>query len=361
MSVEREKEKTQQPGQDRRDAVNRGFPAQFAELLSHANEFYQMRALTNPVSGGILLRMLATPPLRSLPLRPHPESPLGMSAAPWRTSRQLAELSKTTRSENDSFSFAVLGDAEPGRFWIFRALFNRKGVFARQLQAIQEQSVDFSIQLGDMVSRGVEGNYRRFFHELSGVGVRKPYLTVIGNHDRHYPHGVSNSILYRSLIGPTRYHFDRGGVRFVVADSSANRMEPSQLRWLKKALDTPLRKVVFTHIPPALLSLWGDRGAVRKMGGFTEGAREFTEVLSECGVDRVYMGHVHGFGVQDYLGVRYILTGGGGSPLFPCGAKDRFYHYLTVSVGPWGIRDHVHTLEGSSFLIPSGRVIYAAA
>ncbi|MFC1680053.1 hypothetical protein ACFL2T_07585, partial [Elusimicrobiota bacterium] len=53
----------------------------------------------------------------------------------------------------------------------------------------------------------------------------------------------------------------------------------------------------------------------------------------------VYFGHIHGFGVQDFSGVRYVLTGGGGSPLFPSGARDRFHHYLVVSVGPDGVSE----------------------
>ena len=84
-------------------------------------------------------------------------------------------------------------------------------------------------------------------------------------------------------------------------------------------------------------------------------------LMSERGVDRAYMGHVHGFAVQDHLGVRYVLTGGGGSPLFPVGASDRFHHYMTVSVGPGGLREQVHTLSGSGFAIPGGKVVLGTA
>jgi 3',5'-cyclic AMP phosphodiesterase CpdA len=282
-------------------------------------------------------------------------------SAPWRTRLQLELLTRTERSPYETFSFAVLGDCEPGRFWIFRALFNQQGVFSRQLSAIQSHSIDFAIQLGDMVSRGLPGNYVNFFRELSGLSVEKPYLTVIGNHDRHNPHGRSNSKVYRSIFGRNNYYFERGGARFVSLDSSSGRLSKAQFKWLRLVLDTPLRKVVLTHMPPALLELWGSSSAVKRMGGFTEGAEEFVEVMGSSGVDRVYMGHVHAFGVQDYKDVRYVLTGGGGSPLFPCGATDKFHHFLTVTVGPSGIQERVHTLEGESFAIPSGKVLLAAA
>lgn len=277
---------------------------------------------------------------------------------PWRTEAQLARLSESPRARGEAFSFAVIGDAEPGRFWIFRALFNIPGVFARQIAAVQSQSVDFSIQLGDMVSCGVESQYAGFLRLLGALRILKPYLTVIGNHDRSRPNGRSDSKLYRGLIGRSNYFFDRGGVRFVVVDSSYRRLTTAQLKWLRRALDTPLRKLVFTHVPPALLKLWGGQ-AVSKLGGFRQGAAAFTDLMAEKGVERVYMGHVHCFGVQDYKGVRYVLTGGGGSPLFPCGASDRFHHYLTVSVGPEGLAERVHMLDGSSFAIPRGKVLMA--
>lgn len=281
---------------------------------------------------------------------------LNTLAQPWRLRAQLSKLHARPRRPGESFEFAVLGDAEPGRFWIWRKLFNRPGVFEAQLSAIQRQSVDFSIQLGDMVSCGHPHLYERFFRQLHGVGVQKPYLTVCGNHDRSNPHGGSHSRMYRSLFGRSNYHFDYGGVRFVTLDSSGARVTRTQLKWLSMVFDTPLRKVVFTHMPPVMLKLWGG-AAAHKMGGFSHGAGDFTDLMARAGVERVYMGHVHCFGVQDYKGVRYVLTGGGGSPLFPCGSSDKFHHYLTVSVSERGLRERVHSLDGASFEIPSGKVL----
>lgn len=290
-------------------------------------------------------------------LCPNELEELDALAAPWRLKAHLARLEQNPRSEGETFSFAVLGDAEPGRFWIYRKLFNRPGMFARQLAAIQRHSVDFCVQLGDMVSRGIARNYRRFFQEIAAVDVRTPYLTVIGNHDRSRPNGASDSTLYRRLFGASNYFFDRGGWRFVTVDTSSKRLTAAQLRWLDRVLDGPRRSIVFTHVPPALLRLWGGSAAAR-LGGFKQGAVEFAGILSRRKVERVYMGHVHCFGVQDYQGVRYVLTGGGGSPLYPVlGAADRFHHYLTVSVGIHGVRERVHAADGASFAIPAGKIV----
>ncbi len=282
---------------------------------------------------------------------------LVLMASRFRTERQLRRLSRLPGSVGDAVSFAVLGDAEPSRFWIYRKLFNREGVFHDQMHELQKMPLAFTVQLGDMVSKGNVSHYETFFRGLRRVWTGRPYLTVIGNHDRSRPNGKSHSILYRGLFGKPNYFFDHGGVRFVVLDSSAKRVSKTQLKWLKLALDVSGRKIVFTHMPPVQLGLWGGVGAVHELGGFIGGSREFSDIVSAAGVSRVYMGHVHAFGVQDHGGVRYVLTGGGGSALFPSGNKDSFHHYLTVEVTPEGIRDRVHALDGKVFEIPHALVL----
>lgn len=275
---------------------------------------------------------------------------LAAAAAPFRTAAQLSKLAASPRADGETFRFEVIGDAEPGRFWFSRALFNRDtGAFWRMLKRSDSSGADFVVQLGDMVSRGIVRNFRAFFARLTGLSPRTPYLTVIGNHDRESPHGASNDRLYRSLFGSTDYFFDRGGRRFVVLDSSAGRVTPPQLDWLRKVLDPKLPTVVFTHMPPAPLGEWTDFPGRKGSGGFREGSLEFMRLMSERGVERVYMGHVHGLGVIDRGGVRYVLTGGGGSPLYPAPVKARFHHTLTVDAGPDGLSETVRTADGRSF------------
>ncbi len=267
-------------------------------------------------------------------------------AAPFRTEVQLAALHRTTREASETFRAAVVGDAEPGRFWVWRKLFNKKGVFARLMRRVQREPVDFIVQMGDMVSRGTRENYSKLLTLLKSLGPLKPYLTLIGNHDRRRPHGVTDSKLYRSLFGPTDYWFERGGWRFVMVDSSARRVLPEQLQWLDAALDTPLKTIVFTHMPPAYLGEWTDFPGKKGAGGFVKGADEFGEIVRRRGVQRVYMGHIHAFGALEREGVRYVLTGGGGSALFPSRVRDRFHHFLVLELGPQGVVETIHDSDG---------------
>ncbi len=273
-------------------------------------------------------------------------------AAPWRTQTQLDALKQTPRAQEESFRFTVIGDAEPGRFAIWRMLFNEPGVFARLLKDSARRAADFTVQLGDMVSRGTVENFLDFFRDLARIAPEKPYLTVIGNHDRRNPHGVSDSRLYRSVFGPTDYFFDHGGIRFITLDSSAGRVDPKQLDWLDRALDTKLRTVVFTHMAPSAIEPWGKNGGDRPWGGFKDGGQEFAALVARRGVERVYVGHIHGLRAKEYMGVRYVITGGGGSPLYPGGVRNNFHHYLSVEVTPEGIRETVHRADGTSFSLP---------
>jgi len=268
-------------------------------------------------------------------------------AAPWRTERQLSRLEGAPRSPEDALKFAVIGDAEPGRFRVWRWLFNEAGVFERQLAGADRRGADFIMQLGDMVSRGTKTNFTRFFETLARLAPRTPYLTLIGNHDRHKPHGVTNDDEYRSAFGKTNYFFDRGGYRFVALDSSAGRVTHEQLEWLDDTLATPLKTVVFTHMMPAAIRDRSGSGGAFAMGGFKAGSEEFARIVARREVQRVYVGHIHALGVRDYLGVRYVLTGGGGSPLFPLvSPRYAFHHYLTVEAGPNGLVETVHTPDG---------------
>lgn len=279
---------------------------------------------------------------------PGPLGALSRFARKWRTDEQLTKLAASPRS-GSTVRFAVIGDAEPGRFWISRTLFNTPGAFWRMLARADKSRPEFILQLGDMVSRGTVANFWNFLRDLFRAAPRSPYLTVIGNHDRHKPHGITNDRVYRAAFGSTDYAFDRGGRRFIVVDSSAGRLTQAQLGWLDGLLNPSAPTIVFTHIPPAPLSEWTDWGSFKGAGGFKEGAAEFMSLMAANKVQRVYMGHIHGLGRLERDGVTYVLTGGGGSPLFPGPVKQKLHHWLSIEAGPEGVRETVHADNGDSF------------
>jgi hypothetical protein len=290
---------------------------------------------------------------------------------------QLARLGASAPAER--FTFGVIGDAEPGRFPWERIFSPGHAVFAAEMASLQGAAPDFIFQLGDFVSEGTAAFYRDHVAWMDASS-RVPLLRCVGNHDRSRPNGDADKNLYDATFGPRDYFFDRGGWRFISLDSSDRKVTPAQLAWLKTALDAPGRKVIFTHVPPAYLKKLkplAEVGALetdsadydaftQKSGGihdfftnyFDDGAAAFDDLVSSGGVAAVYMGHIHAFWAADHRGVRYVISGGGGSPRYPLPPgypKQRFAHYLTVAVSPSGLTETVHPLHGPAFRLPPVR------
>jgi hypothetical protein len=291
-----------------------------------------------------------------------------------------AQLAKLGASSAASFTFGVIGDAEAGRFPWERVFSPGPHAFTDQMAALQAAAPDFILQLGDFVSEGIPENYRAHVSWLE-ANAAVPLLRCIGNHDRSRPNGDADKNLYDAVFGPRDYFFDRGGWRFIALDSSNRELTPSQLAWLKTALDSPARKVIFTHVPPKYLKTLkplAEVGALetesggfdtmqaddQKSGGgihdfltnyFEDGAAEFDDLVSHGNVAAVYMGHIHAFWAADYKGVRYVISGGGGSPLYPLPPgypKKKFAHYMTVAASPSGLVETIHPYHGSAFVLP---------
>lgn len=286
--------------------------------------------------------------LPSMPPMPRP-APAGMDSFDprWRTESQLKGLRESPRQ--GTLKFAVLGDSRQERF--FKPVYPDNRNFELFLDKMGTMRLDFSMHLGDFVKTGTEEQYLELLQTL-GERVSWPFLTTIGNHEvKKDPAGLN----YRLAFGDEDYFYDYKGVRFVVAATKSEKdsLTATQIEWLRTALDTSLPKIVFTHMPPKALSNFSssDLGKVlgRTFGGGFEGESEaFTDLMKEAGVLRVYVGHLHGFGVADHKGVRYVLTGGGGSPLYHWRAVPyRFFNFIEVEIAPDGkLKEWVHRLEG---------------
>jgi len=286
----------------------------------------------------------------------------------------LARL--TPRPNEEPFTFGVIGDAEHGRFWWERIFSPGKAAFLKQWRALQAADTDFVFQLGDFVSEGDAGLYREHVALVEREAV-KPLLRCVGNHDRSRPNGDADKSLYDAVFGARDYYFDRGGWRFVSLDSSDRKVTAAQLAWLKDALAVPGPKVIFTHVPPDYiksieplkevgeLEAWSqDKSEQAEQKGylrdfftnyFQDGSSEFEELVTNGGVKAVYMGHIHAFWAADHRGVRYIISGGGGSPLYPLPPgypKKRFAHTLSVAVAPAGLIEMVVPYKGKAFVLP---------
>lgn len=312
------------------------------------------RGLTDILGSSIVGERL----LRALGAETEVPCDLASSRSRWGTDAQRAKLGRIPRA--GVLRVAVIGDSERGRFFYQRWWSPGKDVYLRQIRAIHARRPDFFIQLGDFVSRARADHYRRYVGFLD-KNVTLPVFHVIGNHERaRTGPGPADKTLFRAIFGEaTDYFLDHRGWRFVMLDSSDYGLTRRQLDWLDEALDTPDRKLVFTHMGPAVLKdklrSPGQRGKTAwlpPLSYFEKGSRDFAEIVASRSVESVHLGHIHAFGFAEHRGVRYVLSGGGGSPLYsipPTLPKRRKPHFILLDLGRDGARETVHELDGASF------------
>ncbi len=198
-----------------------------------------------------------------------------------------------------TFSFVVFGDT-------------RTNVEAHQSVVTRAVilSPDFVLHTGDFVADGrIAAQWTTFFTVERDLLRQSPLFGALGNHDR-------NSINYFDafhLPGNERwYSFDYGNAHFIAlqVDGYAGYAPGSaQYTWLENDLASTDRlwKFVFFHIPPYSSGPHSGDISVRDALG---------PLFAQHGVDLVFSGHDHDYERSVVSDVVYIVTGGGGAPLY---------------------------------------------
>ncbi|RMH44453.1 MAG: hypothetical protein D6689_02235 [Deltaproteobacteria bacterium] len=205
---------------------------------------------------------------------------------------------------------ALYGDARGGDV-IHRAL----------LDAMLAEAPDLVVSTGDLVYRGTDaGDWQRFFAIAGDLLARVPYYPAVGNHDLGASGDDDRRIgdLFALWPGPADrpphghwYAFDVAGVHFVMLDSNAYDA-PEQVAWLERDLAAARTRgvraiIVATHAGPF------SRGAHL---GDPIARDTYVPILAAYGVDLVVSGHDHLYQRGRAGGVAYVVTGGGGAPLY---------------------------------------------
>ncbi len=198
----------------------------------------------------------------------------------------------------------------------------------------------FVLTTGDAVSpaNGGESVWKNQFFDPADALLRKTWLLLIrGNHDNSS--GVFSS--YFQVSGSSSredcYSFEWGPVHVVAINTNSDYGPGSQqYRFLEKDLagtSCPF-KVFFGHHPTYSS---GSHGSTRAM-------QEYLKPLFEkYGVQLVFAGHDHTYERTVVNGVTYIVSGGGGAPLYGQDQPSknpkslvfkRAYHFVQVGVTP---------------------------
>jgi 3',5'-cyclic AMP phosphodiesterase CpdA len=252
-------------------------------------------------------------------------------------------LLPTVAAQNGAFTFAVYGDCRT----------NHK-VHSRVVAAIAAARPAFVINTGDLVEHGRRPHeWDNFFKIIAPLrDAQIPFYPARGNHDKggeqnwetkfNVPNG-SGSKLY--------YSFDHGNAHFIALDTETSlKPNTAQYQWLEKDLAaTPAQHVfVYSHLPPYSIGLHGSNKGVRQtLCPLLEKHKKKVRV--------VFNGHDHLYYRTERNGILYVVTGGGGAPLYQTWHVDEaqkgdahrvFHHYLLVTVNGVEVTGKAFDLDG---------------
>ena len=213
-----------------------------------------------------------------------------------------------------TFSFVAFGDT-------------RSNPVAHQqvVSSILSLAPDFVLHTGDFVSNGSDSAQWTTFYSIEhDLQSQVPFYGALGNHE-----GGDPCCHFDHFDWPNNerwYSFDHGNVHVIALEidgHAAYWAGSPQAQWLENDLahTTQPWKVVFFHIPP--YSSGSEHGSDMRV-------REALEPLFvRYGVDLVFNGHGHDYERSVANGVTYIVTGGGGAPLYAKGQSDPASVYFT--------------------------------
>lgn len=202
----------------------------------------------------------------------------------------------------------------------------------RLAEVMKRVSFDFALIAGDVIyDKGADADYDpRYFRPYGEMINHLPFFPVPGNHDIVTEAGRPFRRNFYLPKGNFYYDFFWGEIHVIGLDSNKV-ADPKQQAWLEATLQAPARwKVVYFHHPAYSSAEYGDTPSVQS---------KWVPLFEKYGVDLVLNGHAHGYErTVPINGVTYIVTGGGGAPLYPVGRNERTvlssstYEFVSVDV-----------------------------
>jgi Calcineurin-like phosphoesterase len=228
-------------------------------------------------------------------------------------------------------------------------------IFAQLVRQVAERKPLFFANVGDFAGPGTRERHDAYLRLVEPLTI--PNICIVGNHDLDHPDGAS---VWEAVHGATNFEFGHGHTRFVAIHSATrpgrhDRRQPPEavegprerdLAFLDSALhraDEPNR-VVLMHMPPYL----GGHYAPHENWGFRRHELEFLQILHRHHVKLVCCAHGLVFDNHLHDGIRFVMSGGGGSGL--CSHRrgictegegrpeDRgaLFHFVDVAIAPDG-------------------------
>lgn len=252
----------------------------------------------------------------------------------------------TAPAGGKAMSFLVYGD-------------NRSDDRAHQavVKAMLGAPSDFLVHTGDMVAEGDnEDDWRRFFAIETPLLRDRCVFACVGNHEM-IGKNVDRYLRYFQVSGagkPSLFYTVRwANARFFFLNAFADWAACDDRTWLEQELsraDTEEgldHRFVVMHHGPYSSGYHGSNVDFCRPG--------LPAYLADHKVTMVFAGHDHMYERGENNGVRYILSGGGGAPLYKVdrahpGARaiETVHHFVEVKIEGKVVRTNARRLDGSS-------------
>ncbi|HZE96135.1 MAG TPA: metallophosphoesterase [Planctomycetota bacterium] len=219
-------------------------------------------------------------------------------------------------------------------------------VHRKVARAIAASGANLFLVTGDLCDGpDEEASWVEFRDIVKDVRSKGPYYCSFGDHDS----GEKN--LFMKELGMAKPYFDKveGDYHVFILDSRDKFRDAAQIEWLRKTATASKSKHKFAifHHPPFMVDK--DRGREADVI-----RPNIHPVLTELKFCAAFCGHQHAFYSTLRDGVRYVVTAGGGAPLWkidpslggPGDLSRRFHHFVGLKVNGPKIDAHVIDEDG---------------
>ncbi|MCZ6680117.1 MAG: metallophosphoesterase family protein, partial [Candidatus Poribacteria bacterium] len=213
----------------------------------------------------------------------------------------------------------------------------------KNVEQMLKLDADLILHTGDIVASGIvyEQWQPQHFWPTQIIGHKVPSFPTLGNHEKNSTHHFN----YLSLPGNEVYYsFDYANVHMICLDSNKGstpyQKGTPQYEWLINDLKANQdAEWIFVYFHHPIFRCHPTRGIQ---------AQRYTwhPIFEKYGVDIVFAGHDHYYfrsypigkvGLERKQGVLYVISGGGGAPLYP--ARDRIYGAVSNSIHHFTVLD----------------------
>jgi acid phosphatase type 7 len=215
----------------------------------------------------------------------------------------------------DAFTFVAYGDTR-----------SNDAVHQAVVDRIAALRPDFAVHVGDLLDDGTIFTYWKIFINISQkMMAQVPVYFTPGNHEANSDYYFD----FFNLPGNERwYSFAYGNALFISLelDGYQYTVDPNgeQLRWLEQTLAANRLPwtIVYFHEPVYTASGDPAEGAAKK----------YVDLFEKYHVSLVLAGHIHNYQRRVENDVTYIITGGGGAPLYTLTANNKKGAAFTAEV-----------------------------